>query len=114
MHEASIALNIVDELTDRMASGQVEGKVRKVFLRVGRMTAVVPSNLVFMFGVVSKDTPLEGATLEIEDVPIRCRCGKCGAESQIDGPFPECPVCSSTSVEILAGRDLVIDAVEVE
>ena len=114
MHEASIAQHIVDSLSERIESGAVDGIVRRIFLRVGRMTAVVPSNLIFMFEVIAKDTPLDGAILEIEEVPVRCRCGDCGVESGIDGPFFECPACSSGSVEILSGRELVIESLEVE
>ncbi len=114
MHEASIAQHIMAALSERISSGRIEGAVKRTFLRVGRMTAVVPSNLVFMFEVISRETPVAGAILEIEDVPVTCRCSSCGVVSELDAPFPECPACAACNVEILSGRELVIDSLEVE
>ena len=114
MHEAAIASAIIDAVTERLDAGLVEGRVRVVCLRIGRLTAVVPENVKFMFEVLSRDTPLAGASLHIENVPLRCGCRDCGKESELDEPFLACPACGSGAVDVLSGRELLIEALEVE
>lgn len=113
MHEASIARDVIETVEDRIARGQLSGKVEAVCLRVGRLTAVVPDNLRFMFRVLSEGTALEGARLEIEHVPVRGRCRDCKAEFEISEVYFRCPGCGSAEVEILSGSELMLDAVEV-
>jgi hydrogenase nickel incorporation protein HypA/HybF len=113
MHEASIAQSVIDAVERRIASGLIDGRVCGVFLRVGRLTAVVPENLTFMFGVLKAGTALEGAELAIEEVPVRGVCRACGAESEFESICFLCPGCGSPDVDLTSGRELVIDAVEV-
>jgi hydrogenase nickel incorporation protein HypA/HybF len=47
-------------------------------LKVGKLAAVVPDSLKFCFEVAAKNTPLEGAILQIEEIPVTARCKNCG------------------------------------
>jgi hydrogenase nickel incorporation protein HypA/HybF len=115
MHEASIAQNVIDSVLRLIEDGVVVGKVAKVYLKVGKLTAVVPDNLQFMFEVLSGEGPLRGVKLEIEDVPIRARCGGCRAQfGMAEEVRLVCPECGSTDTHFESGRELLIDAVEVE
>jgi hydrogenase nickel incorporation protein HypA/HybF len=114
MHEAALAQRIIDTVTETVQAGVVQGRVRSVCLRVGRLTSVMPENLQFMFDVLSRDTPLSGVSLRIENVPLRCGCRTCGVESELDQPFLSCPACGSSNVDVLSGRELLIDALEVD
>lgn len=114
MHEASIATHLIRALERRIEEGEIAGKVRGISLRVGRMTAVVPENLRFMFGVLSEGSELEGAKLEIEEVGIRGRCRACEAEFDIQDICFLCVRCGSAEIDITSGRELMIIAVEVE
>jgi len=114
MHEASIALAIIEAAQKLVDEGKVEGKVAAVCVRVGRLTAVVPENLRFLFEALVRDTPLAGARLEVEEVPVRARCGACRHEFEIDEPFFLCPRCDSPDVLVLTGRELAIEALEVD
>jgi hydrogenase nickel incorporation protein HypA/HybF len=114
MHEVAIAQGVIDEIQELSRSGQVSGRVSAVCLRVGLMTAVVHENLRFCFGVLAEGTTLEGARLEIETVPIRAACRACGARFEIQDAWFLCSGCSSTEIEILSGRELEIQAVEVD
>lgn len=114
MHEASIAQNIVEAIEERVLSGQIQGKICSIQVRVGRFTAVIPEHLRFMFEMATQETPLQGVTLDIEEVPIRVRCRSCENEQELDEPAFSCARCGAPNLEILGGRELLIDTVEVE
>src|SRR5215211_7671022 len=77
LHELSIAESVV-----RIASRQADGRrVMKVQMKVGYLRQIVPSALSFGFGLLAEGTPVEGAKLEMEQVPAEGRCRGCGVES---------------------------------
>lgn len=51
-----------------------------VTLEVGKLAAVVPDSLRFCFDIYAKDTMIEGAELEIIEIPVRAHCRDCGDE----------------------------------
>jgi hydrogenase nickel incorporation protein HypA/HybF len=115
MHEASIAQNVIDSVLRLVEEGTVKGRLARVYLKVGKLTAVVPDNLQFMFGVLSEDGPLAGVKLEIEEIPIRARCAVCEAGFEmLEEIRLVCPKCGSTDTRFETGRELLIDAVEVD
>ncbi len=114
MHEVSIAQNIINEIEDLISEGRIMGPVRSICLRIGQLTTVVHENLKFLFGILSRGTMLEGAQLKIEKVPIRAACRVCGNRFEISDARFLCAQCSSPEIEILSGREMEIEAVEVE
>jgi hydrogenase nickel incorporation protein HypA/HybF len=114
MHEASIAQNIIEDIGKRIESGEINGRVRTIYVYVGRLTTVVPDNLRFLFDVLAEDSVLAGASLAIEHIPVRIRCSDCGTEAELDDIDFHCPRCGSDRVDMISGRELVIESVEVE
>ena len=114
MHEATIISNVVNVVTQHLAEEDLPGRVRAVRLRIGRLAAAVPDNLRFLFGVLTQDTPLEGAVLEIEEVNVKMRCRSCGAEYIVDDGDFGCRSCRSSDAELTEGREMIIDSVEVD
>jgi len=114
MHEATIACHLIDALVRRIDGGEIAGTVSKIHVRVGRMTAVAPDNLRHLFGILAEGSAVEGADLEIEEIPVRGKCKACGVEFDIDGAFFSCRGCGSHDVDIISGRELMIAAVEVD
>ena len=110
MHELSIAESVV-----RIASRQADGRrVTKVQMKVGYLRQVVPSALTFGFSLLAEGTPVEGAELEMEQVPAEGRCRGCGVESGL-GSFPlQCGRCGAFDLEILKGEELMVESLELE
>ena len=48
------------------------------------------------------------------EVPLTGRCEECGTESELDGYFVLCPICSSGRVKILTGSELEIAYIDVD
>ena len=114
MHEVSIVMSVIREVTRHIDEGALEGRVRSVHLTVGKMVAALPDNLTFLFGILTSQTPLEGARLDIEEVPVRIRCRACGQETEIGMASMRCSSCGERNVEVASGRELNIDYVELE
>jgi hydrogenase nickel incorporation protein HypA/HybF len=113
MHELSIMTEALRMAVDAAQSAGAT-RVRKLRLRIGSLSGVVPDSLRFAFDVVCHGTMAEGATLEIEAVPAACWCATCMAEFECVDFFNECPRCHNVSGELRRGRELDIAAVETE
>jgi hydrogenase nickel incorporation protein HypA/HybF len=113
MHEMGIALQIVEIAGASIPKEMAGARVARVNLKVGKLAAIVPESLRFCFGVATRETPLEGAELAIEEVPVKARCRDCQAEWTIEEPVFSCGVCSSGSIQILSGRELDIVSIEI-
>ena len=133
MHEASYALAIIDALLNELDKRGLKGvKVTKVKVKVGELSLVDPIALKNSFEAYSTGSPLEGAALEVEVVPSRFKCKKCGHEWSFKELYPSlkvnlpilrlyphllsellrCPKCGSPEVEILEGEEFVIESFE--
>ncbi|RLA97900.1 MAG: hydrogenase maturation nickel metallochaperone HypA [Deltaproteobacteria bacterium] len=113
MHEVSIAQSLIQILEDEM--GQFENAhLKSVRVRVGELSGVVPDALLFAFEVCSKGTVADGAVLHIEEVSARGFCNVCKEEFQLEVPFLICPKCGTSDIEVLSGRELEIDNMDVE
>ena len=113
MHEMGIALQIIEIAVASLPADLGEARVERVHLKIGKLAAVVPASLRFCFDVAVKDTPLAGADLTIEEIPVVARCKDCNAKWTIDQPVFICKTCESGSLEILSGRELDIESIEV-
>jgi len=109
MHEMGITRNIVSIVSERATPR----RVLRVRLEIGRLSAVMPDAIRFCFDVISKGTLLDGAELEIVEIPGRARCLACGDEIALETLFARCP-CGSRELERLAGEELNIKEMELE
>ena len=108
MHELAIAESVVASVREH-----VEGRsVSVVRLRIGALAGVVPDALTFCFGLAAAGTPLDSATLEIDEELGRAQCRACGTEFVPQDVFVLCD-CGSADVQVVSGRELLVTSVEV-
>jgi hydrogenase nickel incorporation protein HypA/HybF len=100
--------SVVDAIGERLG----DAPVATVRLEVGRLAAVVPDALRFCFDVCTRGTSLEGARLEIIEIPGKARCLTCAAELAIDDLAAVCP-CGGMELRVLGGEELRLKNVEV-
>lgn len=113
VHELSIAVELVGLACDELTRlGNVH--VAALHLRIGPLCGVVKEALLFSFEVAAVDTPLEGARLEIEEMPLTVWCPVCAAEVVLeDAPRRRCPACETPTPRVIRGRELELVALEV-
>ncbi len=109
MHELSIARSIVG-IVGAEARGR---RVLRVTLEIGRLSAVMPDAIRFCFDVVAKGSALEGAALDIVEIPGRARCLDCGAGVELPDLVARCG-CGSRRLQRLAGEELNIKSMQLE
>jgi len=108
MHELSIANSVVELCAERAMGA----RVLRVTLEIGRLSAVMPDAIRFCFDVCAKDTVVEGAELEIVEMPGLARCLDCGGSVDMTDLLEHC-ACGSVNLELLAGSELKIKQMEV-
>ncbi len=113
MHELGITQNIVD-VAAQHATAQGAKRVTSLSVQIGALSGVIPEAVEFAFEACSQGTLLEGATLVIERVAGRGRCGECGRETEIDRFTFACPHCDAFALKTVQGEELRILEMEVD
>ncbi|MBZ5553635.1 MAG: hydrogenase maturation nickel metallochaperone HypA [Acidobacteriia bacterium] len=111
MHELSIAQNVI-EIVQQNLPPAPHPPVRAVKMRVGEMAGVVIDSLEFCFSAIISDTPLEGARLEVERVPVVAHCRRCELHFEVEQYAFICPSCENIEIEVISGRELQVVEVE--
>lgn len=115
MHELTIAQNIISIAEEEVAKQSDSGTVKKIFFKAGKMHAIIPESLQFGFKVLKKESKIvNNATLEIDEIPLRIKCKKCGLEKNIEEPLFYCSKCNSFDIEIISGMDMFVESIEFE
>ena len=112
MHELSIANSIVEIATQHVqeAGG---GRVSQIHLRIGSLSCVHRDALLFSFDLITADTPLAGAKLQIVELPVVIYCRYCDCLRELPGVQQfRCPHCQTPSADIRQGKELDIDSIE--
>ena len=113
MHELGIMTGVMDAVEQTAAQAGAT-KVLKVVLSIGEMTEAIEDSLRFAFEVLTEGTISEGAELDINIVKPKSRCLDCGAEYEHDRFHMMCPKCGSYATQLIAGREMQIDSIEVD
>jgi hydrogenase nickel incorporation protein HypA/HybF len=109
MHELGIAQAVVAMVCEYADS---RGRVTRVVLEIGKLSAVLPDAIRFCFDLCSEGTVVAGAELEILELPGRARCRECGSAVTLEQPLGHCE-CGSSDLEWLSGEELRIKEFEV-
>ncbi|MFH0725963.1 MAG: hydrogenase maturation nickel metallochaperone HypA [Pseudomonadota bacterium] len=113
VHEMGIAMQIIEIATNAIPKQDNKVRVERVNLKVGKLSAVVPASLGFCFDIAIQNTPLSGARLIIEEIPVTARCKVCENEWTIEEAVFYCPTCDNGDIQILSGQELNIESIEI-
>ncbi len=113
MHELSVAQDMM-EIINQHLPARPDVKVKRVKLIIGEMAGVVPESLEFCFQVLTPGTPLEGAVLTIDRIPVELECRSCSGKFTTEAPVFLCPSCGGRNVEMLRGNELRVSEIEID
>lgn len=114
MHELGIMTGVLDAAS-KAAHDAGATKLLGVRLSIGEMTEAIEDALVFAWEALTEGDPfVQGAALEINMVRPKSRCLECGEQFEHDRFHMFCPACDSFATELIAGRELQIDSIEVD
>jgi len=115
VHELQITERILDVVL-KHAGRQDVAKVVRVHLRIGAMSDLEDEWLQHYFDYLSKGTVAENAQLAITRAPVVLRCQSCDCSFDVKREElgrVKCPECSDTGLELVAGREYLIENMEV-
>ncbi len=105
MHELNLARDVLRRCTAHLE--RPPGRIVRVRLAVGELSAVEPDLLRFAWEAVTSGGPDRGSTLDVDWRPARQTCETCGAEA--DRPagswLADCPRCGGP-LRIDGGQEL--------
>jgi len=113
MHEMSIAVELVRQL-ETLAAERDIARIEAVDVAAGVLRQIVPEALQTAFAVIAEGTCAAGAQLNLEIVPARVKCRRCGREFALEGDAYFCERCGEADVEIVAGNDILLTSVTCE
>ena len=113
MHEAKVAAGII-ETVERVARENGGSRITDIRLRIGEFTRVLPDTLRFCLETLAEGTIAQNAAISISRVRTRALCAGCNSEFDVHEIQFQCPTCASTDVELVSGRELIIESIEVE
>jgi hydrogenase nickel incorporation protein HypA/HybF len=113
MHEQSIVESFLNLSLDHARKAEAN-RILKIYLVVGELSGVVDEAVEFYFRFLSKNTIAAEAVIDFRHIPARCRCRKCDYIFQPENYDYHCPKCKGQQIEIVSGRELFIDRLEVD
>jgi hydrogenase nickel incorporation protein HypA/HybF len=111
MHELSICLSILDVAAEE--AERHAGRVASVHLKLGPFSGVVTEALRSAWLLAREGTPLEGADLVVEEVPLVVWCPVCAEEQKPASCELCCPSCGSPTPQVVTGRELEVVSLEI-
>lgn len=113
MHELSVTQGIFD-IVLKQAEAAHAGKITAINLVIGEMTGVVGDCVQFYMDFMTKGTIAEGARVSVKSVPAQAQCRKCLHIFEIGQSQWTCPECGHRGLEIVAGKELLVESIDVD
>ncbi len=113
MHELSVTENLL-QITLGYARSNGAARITDLYLVIGQLSSIVDDSVQFYWDAVSEGTPAEGSRLHFQRVPTELRCVECGWRYAPTDDELACPACHSIRVEVVAGEEFYLEAIEVE
>ena len=113
MHEMGIMAGVLD--TVRTSAEQAGAThVTSVQLSIGKMTEAVEEILVFAWEALTEGTICEGSEMKVNMISPKSLCPDCGETFEHDRFHRACPNCGNALTELIAGREMQLDSIEVD
>ena len=113
MHEQSIVESILGIAIENAEKANAS-RILRINLVVGELSGVVEESVDFYFNFLSKDTIAANASILYTRIPAQLRCRKCDKIFVAENLDFRCPQCQEQQIEIVGGRELYIESIEVE
>jgi len=112
MHELAIAQRLIDTASAALPSTAL-GPITTVKVQLGALAGLSKDELAFGFQVVATGTPFAVAALEIEELPAIIHCSHCNINYSVSDLVTfYCPVCDSADVQVVQGKELTLQSIE--
>jgi hydrogenase nickel incorporation protein HypA/HybF len=113
MHELSITESLLKTACEYAEKNQAK-RVTILNLVIGDLSGVMDESVQFYWDMISENTVCERALLKFDKKKAVIHCENCVNEYDLNGELMPCPECGSMNIKILAGREFLLDSIEIE
>lgn len=113
MHELSLAQALVQQVAAIVEREQAS-RVAALTVSIGALAGVDRDAFEFAYPYAAEDTVLAGAELHVRECPADVLCSTCGRHSSPEVVWLRCVHCGSADIEVVCGRDFLLESVELE
>jgi hydrogenase nickel incorporation protein HypA/HybF len=117
MHEFSICESLIELINSEFIKLSINNKnvrLKEVKLQIGSLRQIIPDYLIFAYKTLTNNSNLFGSQLKISVIPIEMSCNNCGYKGILLNKNYDCPECHSKSIELLNGKELFVESIEIE
>ena len=111
MHELPVAQNILKIALRHAGDAK---RITRINLVIGDLSSIVGESVKFYWDLISKETLAEGSELQFERIKTRFHCNDCGHEFEPINREFKCPECGSFQAKVIAGKEFLVESIEVE
>jgi hydrogenase nickel incorporation protein HypA/HybF len=113
MHEQSIVESLLAIAIESAEKAKAKNILR-ISLVVGELSGVVEESVDFYFSFLTRDTIAADSSLFYNRIPAELRCRNCNTIFTPENLNFHYPNCKEQQIDIIGGRELYIDSMEVE
>ena len=113
MHELAVTKGLLKICLEEGEKHKIK-KIRKINIKVGELTDLLPACIEYYFNIVSKDTIAENTKINVEKIPVEIKCNECGYSVVLGKNNYVCPKCKGIVYEITKGKEFYLDTMEVD
>ena len=113
MHESHLIQGAIRQIYEQAAQKNIK-HVRSIHLNVGLGLGMDEESVRLHFEALAEGTPVEGATIAVNFIPVKLKCPSCGNLFERPRKSLECPQCHVLGVATNIGREFIVDSIETE
>ena len=113
MHELAICQALIAEVA-AVARSHRAISVTDVYVSVGPLSGVEGSLMRSAFPIAAAGTIANDSALHLQQTPVRVRCDKCGAESEVAANRLICGRCGEWRTQLVSGDELLLQRVAMQ
>lgn len=113
MHELSLALEVI-RIAESEADKIMAKSIQEIDIEVGDLSGVEGDAFKSALELLSKDSVLNEARINILRSPGKGRCNSCDYEFEMSNFMATCPKCNSFPSEISGGREFRVLSISIE
>ena len=113
MHEASLVRTLLRKVTDLLAEHQGDS-VETIIVELGPLSGVEPLLVQSAFDQLVSQSPLAGAQLMINEIPLEAKCRECQALFEVESFRFLCPTCGATNVQVVRGDEFRLLSITIQ
>jgi hydrogenase nickel incorporation protein HypA/HybF len=113
MHESHLIQGAIRQICEATAKKNAK-RVRLINLKVGLGLGMDEESVRLHFEALAQDTPVEGAAIVVNFIPVKLKCPACGNLFERPKKSLECPQCHVLGTATDIGREFIVESIETQ